>query len=157
MPSLDFLPSDVLPGWTWILICWHQTNCRKQNQLPAPHPSKMSLLLPQAQHLCIYVSLAVLGLCYCTWIFSSCSEQGLLSSCRAWASHCGGSSRGAQALGMRASVIAACLLSSCGRCLGLVAPQLVGSSQTRGGTRVPCNGKQILIYCTTREVPRPSI
>ena len=30
----------------------------------------------------------MLGLCCCAWTFSSCSEQGLLSSCRAWASHC---------------------------------------------------------------------
>ena len=34
------------------------------------------------------------------WDFSSCSEQGLLSSCNAWASHSGGfSCCGAQALG----------------------------------------------------------
>ena len=33
----------------------------------------------------IYLPLAVLGLRCCTWTFSSCSEQGLLSSCRAWA------------------------------------------------------------------------
>ena len=31
---------------------------------------------------------AALGLC-CCWVFSSCSEQGLLSSCNAWASHYG--------------------------------------------------------------------
>ena len=33
------------------------------------------------------------------WAFSSCGKQGLLSSCNAPASHCGGSSHGAQALG----------------------------------------------------------
>ena len=34
------------------------------------------------------------------WAFSSCGKQGLLSSCNALASHCGGSScGGAQALG----------------------------------------------------------
>ena len=44
--------------------------------------------------------LAVLGLRCCTWAFSSCDEQGLLSSCSAWASHCGGfSCCGARALG----------------------------------------------------------
>ena len=37
--------------------------------------------------------------------------------------------------------------------MGLVAPQHVGSSQTRGRTHVPCAGRQILIHCTTREVP----
>ena len=26
---------------------------------------------------------------FCTWAFSSCSEQGLLSSCGAPATHCG--------------------------------------------------------------------
>ena len=37
---------------------------------------------------------------------SSCREQGLLSSCSAWASHCGGfSCCRAQALGARASVV----------------------------------------------------
>ena len=36
---------------------------------------------------------------------------------------------------------------------GLVAPQHVGTSQTRAHTRVPCFGSQILNHCTTREVP----
>jgi len=39
-------------------------------------------------YLYTYVFLAVLGLC--CGLFSSCSEQGLLSSWGAWASHCGG-------------------------------------------------------------------
>ena len=34
--------------------------------------------------------MAVLGLCCCTQPFSSCSEQGLLSCCNAWVSHCSG-------------------------------------------------------------------
>ena len=34
--------------------------------------------------------LAGLDLRCCAWAFSSCSEQGLLSSCGARASHCGG-------------------------------------------------------------------
>ena len=38
----------------------------------------------------IYLFLAVLGLRCCVQAFSSCSEQGLLCSCSAWASHCGG-------------------------------------------------------------------
>ena len=33
----------------------------------------------------------VLGLCCCPKAFSGCSEQGLLSSCGARASHCSGS------------------------------------------------------------------
>ena len=35
---------------------------------------------------------------------------------------------------------------------GSAAPRHVGSSQTRNQTRVPCNGRQILICCTTRDV-----
>ena len=34
---------------------------------------------------------------------------------------------------------------------GLVAPQHVGSSQTRARTRVPCIGRQIPNHCATRE------
>ena len=50
--------------------------------------------------LTIYLFLAALGLCCCTWAFSSCGEQDLLSSCRAWASHCSGfSCSRARALG----------------------------------------------------------
>ena len=40
------------------------------------------------------------GVFVCGWAFSSCGEQGLLSSC------------GAQVLGGRVSVVAACELSS---------------------------------------------
>ena len=36
-----------------------------------------------------YLSLAALGLCCFEWAFSSCDELGLVSSCSAWASHCG--------------------------------------------------------------------
>ena len=36
---------------------------------------------------------------------------------------------------------------------GLVAPQHVGSSQTRARTRVPCIGRRILNHCATREAP----
>ena len=62
----------------------------------------------------IYLFLAGLGLCCCTQPFSSCGEQGLLC-CSARASHCSGfSCCRAQALGMRASVVAARGLSSCG-------------------------------------------
>ena len=38
----------------------------------------------------VYLFLAPLGLCCCVRVFSSCGEQGLLSSCGAPASHCGG-------------------------------------------------------------------
>ena len=78
----------------------------------------------------------------------------LLSSCSVWAVYCihfsccrvqapgpsGFSGCSSQALGLG--------LSSCGS----AAPQRVESSRARDGTRVPCNGRQILIHCTTREV-----
>ena len=35
---------------------------------------------------------------------------------------------------------------------GSAAPRHAGSSWTRNQTRVPCNGRQILTHCTTREV-----
>ena len=44
-----------------------------------------------------------------------------------------------------------CGLSSCGA-RALAVPQHVESSQTRDRTHVPCVGRQILNYCTTREV-----
>ena len=81
----------------------------------------------------------------------------------AWASHCSGfSCCGARALGTRVSVVAASELSSCGsRALehrlsscstrDVIAPQHVGSSQTRDRTHVPCIGRRILNHCTTRE------
>ena len=54
------------------------------------------------------------GLRCCAWAFSSCGERGLLFVVVP-ASHCGGfSCYGAEALGVRASVVAACGLSSCG-------------------------------------------
>ena len=57
--------------------------------------------------------LAALGLC-CARAFSHCGEQGLLFVNSAH-SHCGGfSCCGAQALGMKVSVVVACGLSSCG-------------------------------------------
>ena len=36
--------------------------------------------------------------------------------------------------------------------MGLIAPQRVGSSRIRGGTHVPCTGRQILIHCATKDV-----
>ena len=63
----------------------------------------------------IYLFLAALGLRCCMWTFSSCGKRGLLLSCGARASHCGGfSCCGAWALGMQASVVVALGLSSCG-------------------------------------------
>ena len=47
----------------------------------------------------IYLSLSLPGLHCCAQAFSSCGEQGSLSSCGEQAFHCGGFSWGAQALG----------------------------------------------------------
>ena len=63
--------------------------------------------------------------------FSSCSELGLRSSCRVWASHRSGfSCSGACALGHRFSSCVAYALKH------------VGPSWTRDGTYVPCTGRQ---------------
>ena len=81
----------------------------------------------------------MLSLFCCTWTFSSCSKQELLSSCYVQASHC-------------------CSYSCCRAqaqylcCTGLVAPRHVVSSQTRGQTCVPCIGRWILYHWTPREV-----
>ena len=94
--------------------------------------------------------------------FSTCSEQGLLSSCSMPASHCGGfSCFGGRDLDMWASVVAALHASTLDSrvwaqqlwCTALVAPRAVESSRTRDRTYVPCLGRQILIPCPTREVP----
>ena len=64
-------------------------------------------------HLSIYLSLALLGLhCY-ERTFSSCTEQGLLSSCGARAFHHGGFfCCRAQALGTQASAVVVCGIRS---------------------------------------------
>ena len=60
-----------------------------------------------------FLLLAALGLCCYRWGFSSCREQGLLSSCGAQASLCGGfSCCGAQVLGHAGSAVWAQGLSS---------------------------------------------
>ena len=57
----------------------------------------------------------MLGLCFCMWAFSSCGGWGLLSSCGAQASHCGGfSCCKAWALGTGSSVVVARGLWSAG-------------------------------------------
>ena len=97
------------------------------------------------------------GLCCCTWAFSSCGEWGLLFVCGVWSSHCGGfSCCRAQALGTRASVVVAHGLSSAG---SIVVAHRLSCSEACGifpdmwdWTRVPCIGRQILIYCI-REAP----
>ena len=91
----------------------------------------------------------MLGLCCCTWAFSSCDEQGLLSSCSAWASHCGGfSCCGARALGHA-------VVSGCGTWAQL--PRGIWDLARPGiEPCIPGIGRWILLHCTTREVWEPS-
>ena len=123
---------------------------------------------PSASILMVFALTIHFWLCWVSvavWAFPSCGEQGLLSTCGAWASHCSGfSGCRAQALGYSGSVIVVIRLSSCGAqgqqlqllgsraqaqqllCLGLVALQHGGSSQTRDQTCVSCIGRQILYH-----------
>ena len=92
-------------------------------------------------HSFIYV--AMLGLHCCVWAFSSCREQGLFSSCVAWASHCGGfSCCRAWALGAVASVAVTHWLSC---------PTALGSYPTRDQICVPWIGRWTLTTETSRK------
>ena len=101
--------------------------------------------------------MAALGLCCCTRAFSSCGERGLHFRCSARASHCSSFSRcRVLALGMRASVVVARGLSSCGSVVvahGLSCSAACGIFRTRARTRVPCIDRQILNRWATREGP----
>ena len=79
------------------------------------------------------------------WTFSTCGKWGLFSSCSTSVSHCGGFSRGAQALGH-----AGCI--SCSS-WALIAPWHMESSWIRDGTHVPCS-ESSLNHWTTRKVPK---
>ena len=103
-----------------------------------------------------------------SWLlaFSSCREQELLSICGVWASHwngfsfcidwalklegfssCGAWAQELQHVGFRVSGLQSLWNT------GLVALRHVESSQIGNQTCVPCIGRQILNYLTTREVP----
>ena len=89
--------------------------------------------------------MAVLGLRFCARAFSSCGKWGPLfiavrGPLTVRASRCGGQAPDVQAKQLWLT--------------GPVAPQHVGSSQTRARTRVPCIGRQILNHCATREALR---
>ena len=98
---------------------------------------------------CLFVFIIYFWLC---WVFvaarglSLVAENGDYSLLRCTAPHCGGfSCCGAQALGVRASVVVAHGLSCFVAC---------GIFPTRARTHVPCIGRQILNHCTTREALR---
>ena len=93
----------------------------------------------------IYLFMAVLGPRFCVRAFSSCGEWGPLFIAVRGPLHCRGlSCCGAQAPDAQAQQL---------WLTGPVAPQHVGSSQTRAQTRVPCIGRQTPNHCTTREAP----
>ena len=76
------------PLWYWLWVC-HKWPLLCWDMFPLYQLLKVISLL-----------MASLGLRCCVWAFSSCGEQGLLSSCSVPASHGGGSSCcGAWALG----------------------------------------------------------
>ena len=113
--------------------------------------------------MCVYMFLAVLGLCCCAWAFSSCREQVFLAVLGFLIVVASFPCCGAQVLGVWASSAVALRLGSCaswalehrlGSCgpRDLVAPWHVGSSWTMDRTHVHCIGRQIPIPCTTREV-----
>ena len=92
----------------------------------------------------------MVGVHCCTQAFSSCSKQGLLSSCGAWASHCGGfSCCEAWALGLWESVVAVHGFSSCGNKLSCSLAH--GIFWTKDWTHIPCIARQILNHWTIRE------
>ena len=69
-------------------------------------------------------------------------QAGLLSSCGAWASNCGGfSSRGAQACRLQQLQLLGSRAQAQKLCTSLVALCCVGSSWTRDRTRVSCIGR----------------
>ena len=76
------------------------------------------------------------------WAFSSCSKHGLLSLQQARVT-----------LHLRCPGFSCCTAGA----LRHAASPHVESSQMRDQTCVPCVGRRILIYCTTREVPRSTI
>ena len=96
----------------------------------------------------VFVAVCKLSLVVVSRGYSSLRSTGPrpmgFSSCGATASHCGGlSCCGAWALGTQASVVVVHGLSCSVAC---------GFFQTKGRTCVPCNGRQILNDCATREV-----
>ena len=84
--------------------------------------------------------LAALGLHCCTWAFSSCGEQGLLSSWSLRASHCGSFSCRAPALEPQTSAAADLRLQSAGLVIvahGLCCPTALGIFLGQGSNPCP--------------------
>ena len=136
-PTPVFLPGES-QGWRSLVGChlWGRTESdmtEVTQQQQQQHASFSAVLSPlpleeihqSFQHLrknCLFI-FGCAGVCCCVPYFSSCSKQGLLSSCGVQAAHCNGFSHcGTSALARRLQYL---------WCVGLVAPWHVGSSQTR--------------------------
>ena len=90
--------------------------------------------------------MAVLGVRFCARAFSSCGEWGpLFIAVRGPLTIVASLCCGAQAPDAQAQQL---------WLTGPAAPRHAGSSQTRGRTRIPCIGRQILNHCATREALR---
>ena len=86
----------------------------------------------------------VLSLPCCEWAFSSCREQGLLSSCGTRAPHCGGCSCCSdRALGLRLFLVRH----------GLSCPAACGIFLDQGSNLCPLHWQVVLNHWTTREAP----
>ena len=100
--------------------------------IPPPFP------LPTGNNWFITLNFFIIYLFWLCWVLvavlqapASCGQQGLLSRCWEWASHCSG-------------------FSWCGlQSIGSVAPQHVGSSWSRDRTCFPYLGRRILNHWTT--------
>ena len=139
---------------TWFILSPLLRLLLKKQESFHPHPGYWKQCCNIHWDACVFLNGHCQGFlrCYlfifgCTgslqaWAFSGCGEQGLLSCCRVWASHCGGFSCRAQAVdllgfsncGMWAQqlqlmVSRAWARQSC--CTGLVAPRHVEFSWTR--------------------------
>ena len=84
------------------------------------------------------------------WAFSSCSEPGLVCSLDSRSSHCSGFPCWAQVLGQE-RFRGCCALAQGLQGTGLAAHLLLGSSQVRDQTCVPCTARRTLDHWTTRE------
>ena len=108
---------------------------------------KVVFLFKKISFLCNFIYLFTFGcigsslLC---GLFSSCDEQGLLSSCGAWASHCNGFFCGAWAIGHTS-------FSSYLWHTGLVVLWPVGSSRISNWIHVSSIVRQIFYHWVTRE------
>ena len=134
VPEVAIFESNGKQGVQWLVtgrISEEIARQRVQQARPCAQKKALPFLVFVLIYL-IYLFLTVLGLCCCSQAFSSCHEQGLLSSCGALASSLWGFSCGAQAPGSQ----------------GLVALKHVGFSQTKDQTRVSCIVRRILNHWT---------